>query len=588
MNKTLHFLSGIPRSGSTVLAAILNQNLDTHVSTTSGLVLALDALANGWHQQHLLNSTDPERNKLAQAMRGMIDSFYEDTDKPVIIDKGRGWPIPVIMAAMTQVLGHKPKIIATVRPVAECMASFVRVAKPDDLEEFMLEGQLKDHLKAAYVSLQVGYEAMPECFLFVEYNNLINNPKKELQRVHDFLGLKPFDYDFSNIDGSMVQEDDENIHGYEGMHNIKPVLERQHNEDPRKVLKYFYNEFCQPEFWNNDFTPERDLDEIDLMAYAGKMGDFAEGWRFGEKLAKERPEDHRVAFNRSWYLMKQGKIGEGYRLFNRGRYCGILGETTPDSPMKEWDGRSKGTILLYCDHGLGDQIHQVRYARDLVARGNKVIICCAGQLASLFQDVEGVSAVVQKGAEYGVYHDFWAFAMVAPYYLGYEMEDLRGDPYITKPIVIKGTKKRIGLRWQGQSKFESEHNKKFPYQLMFDAVKNDEYEFISLQRDEAEDECPTWVRRVSLNTWEETRQAVASCDLVISACTSVSHLSAAMGVETWVIIPVMGYYLYALDGEKVPYYDSMTLFRQQVFNRWEEPFNEIKQRLNKTKLRRVA
>jgi hypothetical protein len=178
--------------------------------------------------------------------------------------------------------------------------------------------------------------------------------------------------------------------------------------------------------------------------------------------------------------------------------------------------------------------------------------------------------------------------MVTPYYLGYEMGDLRGDPYITKPITIKGPKKRIGLRWQGQSKFEQDHNKKFPYQLMFDAVKSDEYEFISLQRDEAEDECPTWVRRVSLNTWEDTRNAVASCDLVISSCTSVSHLSAAMGIDTWVITPVMGYYLYALDGEKTPYYNSMTLFRQKVFEKWEEPFDEIKQRLNITKLRRVA
>ena len=48
MKKQLHFLSGIPRSGSTVLAAILNQNPETHVSTTSGLVHALDGLANTW------------------------------------------------------------------------------------------------------------------------------------------------------------------------------------------------------------------------------------------------------------------------------------------------------------------------------------------------------------------------------------------------------------------------------------------------------------------------------------------------------------------------------------------------------------
>ena len=579
MKKTLHFLSGIPRSGSTVLAAILNQNPETHVSTTSGLVHALDGLANTWHSAGLLNENDPDRKKLAQTMRGMIDAFYEDTDKPVVIDKGRGWPIPIIMGAMSQVLGNNPKIIATVRPVPDCMASFVRVAKPENLDEFMYSGQLADHLKAAYISLQQGYEAMPECFLFVEYDNLLANPKAELERIHAFLGLAPFEYDLSNIDGTPVKEDDENLHGYAGMHDIKPELKKQHNDDSHDLLKHHYNQFCQPEFWNDNARTIPNLDDLDLQLAAGKMGDFVEGWRLAEKLNKERPTDHRAAYNRSWYLLKQGKVREGYKEMDRGRFCGIIGEKHPDTPMPEWDGRSKGTILLYCDHGLGDQIHQVRYAKDLVARGNKVIVCCSGQLAQLFSQVEGVSAVIQHGAEYGIYHDFWAFAMVAPNYLGYEASDLSGLPYIPKPTVIKGRKKRIGLRWQGNSKFEDDHNKKFPYQMLFDAVHGADYEFISLQRDEGADACPPWVKRVPLDSWMDTQTAVASCDLVISSCTSVSHLAAAMGVETWVVIPVMGYYLYALDGDKCPYYDSMTLFRQESFGDWKAPFDRIKARL---------
>jgi hypothetical protein len=589
LKKTLHFLSGIPRSGSTVLAAILNQNPETHVSTTSGLVHALDGLANTWHSAGLLNENDPDRKKLAQTMRGMIDAFYEDTEKPVVIDKGRGWPIPIIMGAMTQVLGHAPKIVATVRPVPDCMASFVRVAKPEDLDEFMYSGQLADHLKAAYISLQQGYEAMPECFLFVEYDNLLADPKKELDRIHAFLGLAPFEYDLSNIDGSSVKEDDENLHGYAGMHDIKPELKRLHDEKSKDVLKHHYNQFCQPEFWNDGKRTMPELDDLDLQVAAGKMGDFVEGWRLSEKLHSERPNDHRAAYNRSWYLLKQNKISEGYTQMNRGRFCGIIGEKHPDTPMPEWDGKKKGTILLYCDHGLGDQIHQVRYAKDLVARGNKVIVCCSGQLVSLFSQIEGVSAVVQHGAEYGVYHDFWVFAMMAPYYLGYEMADLSGTPYIPKPNTIKGHKKRIGLRWQGNSKFEDDHNKKFPYQLLFDAVQGSDYEFISLQRDEGADACPPWVKRVPLDNWQETQAAVASCDLVISSCTSVSHLAAAMGIKTWVVIPVMGYYLYALDGDSCPYYDCMTLFRQEVFGDWTAPFNKIKDRLGqKTMLRSVA
>jgi hypothetical protein len=590
MNKTLHFLSGIPRSGSTVLAAILNQNPMTHVSTTSGLVHALDGLANTWHSAGLLNDNDPKREKLAQTMRGAIDAFYDDSPAPVIIDKSRGWPIPQILSAMKQVLGREPKIIATVRAVPDCMASFVRIAKPDDLEMFMHKGQLADHLKAAYLSLQAGYEFSPENFLMVEYDNLMADPKAELERIHTFLDIPPYEYDFGNIDGSTVKEDDENLHGYAGMHDIKPVLKHQHNQRPQDVLKHHYNQFCQPEFWKDGERTVPELDDLDLQLAAATTGDFAEGWRLAQKLERERPQDHRAAYNRSWYLLRQGQIQKGYQLMDRGRFCGCIGKEQPNTPMPEWDGKTKGTVLLYLDHGLGDQIHQVRYAKGIAARGCRVVVACTGHLASLFTDVEGVDAVVQHGAEYGVYHDFWTFGMVVPVPLGYDMSDLSGEAYLTRPTTIKGHKKRIGLRWQGQSAFESEHNKKFPYDLLFDAVKDADYEFISLQRDEGTDACPPWVKQVPLDSWEDTRAAAASCDLVISSCTSVSHLAAAMGVETWVVIPVMGYYLYAMDGDKCPYYDTMTLFRQEVFGEWEAPFKRIKERLtmNKALLRKVA
>jgi len=242
-------MSGVPRSGSTVLAAILNQNKQTHVSTTSGVVFALDALANVWHSQGLLGENDKERTKLSRTMGAVIDTFYEDVEEPVIIDKGRGWPIPTILSAMTQVLGEKPKIVATVRSIPDCMASFVRVAKPDDLDEFIYSEVLSTHLKAAYISLQTGYEFAPECFCIVEYEDLVADPKAQLDRIHEFLDLPDFDYDFTAIDGTSVQEDDEELHHYAGMHDIQPVLAKQHNEDPKDVLKHHYTTFCQPEFW---------------------------------------------------------------------------------------------------------------------------------------------------------------------------------------------------------------------------------------------------------------------------------------------------------------------------------------------------
>ena len=589
MNKTLHFLSGIPRSGSTVLAAILNQNPMTHVSTTSGLVHALDGLANTWHSAGLLNENDPERTKLAQTMRGAIDAFYEDEPAPVIIDKSRGWPIAQIMAAMSQVLGKQPKIIATVRSVPDCAASFIRVAKPENLDEFMYSGQLMDHLKAAYISLQNGYNFAPENFLFVEYEDLLADPKAQLARIHTFLELPDFTYDFDNIDGSTVAEDDENLHGHAGMHDVKPKLEAQHKQDPKDLLKSHYSSFCQPEFWLKTPRTTPELHALDMQLAASTTGDFQEGWRLAQQLEAEEPNNHRAAYNRGWYKLRQGQIQAGYQLMDRGRVAGVFGNKRPDVPTPQWDGKTKGIVLLNLEGGLGDQIHQVRYAKYIEARGCKVIVACTGSLASLFVGVAGVSSVIQHEAVFGIYHDFWVAGMSAVVPLGFDLADISGTPYLSTPVTIKGRKKRIGLRWQGSTQFEHEHHKAFPYELMFAAVKDADAEFISLQRDAGVEAAPAWVKQVPLNSWEDTRQAVASCDLVISACTSVSHLSAAMGVETWVVTPVMPYFLYALAGETTPYYNSMKLIRQEVFGDWQAPFDHIKDRLGvKPALRSVA
>jgi hypothetical protein len=156
-------------------------------------------------------------------------------------------------------------------------------------------------------------------------------------------------------------------------------------------------------------------------------------------------------------------------------------------------------------------------------------------------------------------------------------EMIYGDPYISKiPYLGYSKKLRVGLRWSGNKQFEAQHHKLFPAPLFFDAVKRDNVEFISLQRDADLEYKPDWVQTVPLDPWSDTQAAVSTCDLIISSCTSVSHLSAAMGVPTWVVIPVMGYYLYAEPGPKTPYYNSMRLFRQQKYGDWSHPFDEIK------------
>jgi hypothetical protein len=63
---------------------------------------------------------------------------------------------------------------------------------------------------------------------------------------------------------------------------------------------------------------------------------------------------------------------------------------------------------------------------------------------------------------------------------------------------------------------------------------------------------------------------------VITSCTSIAHLSAALGQETWVIVPILPYYAWAAPGESSVWYESVKLFRQTQYGNWDEPLNKVR------------
>lgn len=579
MLKKIYFLAGLPRSGSTLLAAILNQHPEVHATSTSGLLDMMVGTLRAWHDSMATHATVDKEAADAEIQRilnAIPQTKYANITKPVVLDKARGWATDTNIATMTRVLGHQPKIIATVRSIQDCAASFVRIAKPADLDHFLVHDELIDHLKESYLRLMSGYTLAPECFLFIEYDDLVADPQSQLIRVHKFLGLSEYEnYDFNNIDGSNLRERDEDVWLVPGLHHIRSKLSRNHNQTAEQTLKHRYLDFVQPRFWRDETASDKPMHKLDLQLAAGLRGNFHEGLRLAKELENEEPWNNRAAFNRGWYRMYEGRLLEGERLLFRGRAEKVFGNEPPKSPMPMWDGKTAGTVLLNLEGGLGDQIHGLRYVREINRRGCRTIVTCQGSLALLFHAVPGVTAVCQTDAAYGVVHDAWVPSMSAIPIFEYEYKDIDGTPYIPRPSANKGKKFRIGLRWQGNPRFEHEQHRIFPPALLFDAVTDFDVEFICLQRDEGSQWRPYWVDSVPLDHWGQTAEAVASCDLVITSCTSVAHLSGAMGVPTWIVVPILPYYLWAPPGERTVWYDSVRLFRQEIFGEWQQPFDKI-------------
>lgn len=573
---TTHFLAGLPRSGSTLLAAILNQNPAIRATSTSGLSDMMGSAVAEWEKNPTLGPQGRDLEELLRVLRGMVAGAEQSAGRPLLLDKSRSWANPGIISTMERVLDRPVKIIATVRNVEDCVASFARIAKPDHLSRFLTESPLIGHLRNSYLNLLAGFEAFPDRFLFVEYESLLAAPLEQLERVYDFLGIAaPFPHDLERIEGDDVKERDADVWGIPGLHDVAPRLERQTDKPAAAVLGARLSEFRQPAFWRGERSGDRPPELLDLQLEASLRGDHDAAWEMLKQLAVQAPDDPRAAFNRGWHLMARGALLEGHRQLSHGRSLGVWG-SPPVSGAPIWSG-AKETVLLDLEGGLGDQIHCVRYAANLAAAGAQVVVGCAPELGRLFKDQPGVCAVVARDHAGWVYHDSQVPGLDAPLILNLEWADVSGAPYIARPRMP--TPGRIGLRWQGNPTFEHEQHRRFPTELMFQAAEGLASEFVSLQRDAGADMRPPWCAEVDLSDWSATQASLASCELVITSCTSVAHLAGAMGVETWVVVPASSYFIWAAPGDRSPHYDSVRLFRQGPGANWAKPFTEIREAL---------
>src|SRR6185437_2032870 len=119
-NKQFYFLSGLPRSGSTLLSNILAQNQRHYCTHTSGCLDLLFFIRNQWHQI-VEHKAHPNDLALMEVLKSTLTAYYKHVDKEVIFDKSRNWMqyIPLIEG----ILGQKVKMLIMNRSVPDILAS---------------------------------------------------------------------------------------------------------------------------------------------------------------------------------------------------------------------------------------------------------------------------------------------------------------------------------------------------------------------------------------------------------------------------------------------------------------------------------
>jgi sulfotransferase len=223
MNKDIVFLSGLPRTGSTVLTSILSQNPDIHTEGNSALCqLMWDTQVSCEQTEQMFNK--PEfKNKLISKLP---DMFYEDATG-CIIDKCRSWTLPANLNLIHNYITKTPKIIVMTRPVIEIVKSFVHIRKINgwaNPEQGLLD-EGSEPIMRSLAGVNHAKEINTGQFLFVEYQDLLDNTETVLKKVYDFCEWKYFNHNLKDIKNLTPEAD--GVIGLLGLHDIRPEISKR-------------------------------------------------------------------------------------------------------------------------------------------------------------------------------------------------------------------------------------------------------------------------------------------------------------------------------------------------------------------------
>jgi ADP-heptose:LPS heptosyltransferase len=85
----------------------------------------------------------------------------------------------------------------------------------------------------------------------------------------------------------------------------------------------------------------------------------------------------------------------------------------------------------------------------------------------------------------------------------------------------------------------------------------------------------------TVKPFEDTIGIIKNLDLIITADTSLGHLSATLGKKTWIALPFVSDWRWFRDKKKSIWYENVTLYKQKQIGNWEEIFKSIKEDLKR-------
>jgi tetratricopeptide (TPR) repeat protein len=312
-----------------------------------------------------------------------------------------------------------------------------------------------------------------------------------------------------------------------------------------------------------------------------------------------RPHDIEIQLDMALAYLSMGDYDEGLK-----RY-----ESRNDIKKFEgtlWMGQEdiSGKILyIKAEQGLGDMIQFSRYVPLVSMMGAKVYFQVPKSLQSIMRSLGDHFKIVDE-MESGF--DFCTNLISLPFILKTNLNSIPAkERYLLpekdkvdlwKKKLNKSERLQVGLIWHGGFR------EKLPHLWHINRSRNIACEFleplfhldidlVSLQKgEEALDEMKDFLGKYpsfrlidyseEIKDFSDTAALIENLDLVISVDTSVAHLSASLGKETWLLNRFNSCWRWiSSDRTRSPWYPSVKIFNQIKLGEWGDVMESVKKNL---------
>lgn len=318
------------------------------------------------------------------------------------------------------------------------------------------------------------------------------------------------------------------------------------------------------------------------------LGQYDEARARFDRILQLQPDCAEAHCNRGMLLLGEGDYAAGWPEYAWYSKCGSYYGSRFSQPLWEGEPLQGRTILVVCDHGLGDTIQFVRHLPWVRSRGAGRILLAAqhalhpllagsgfGELISPDlppKDFDVHIPTVMLPALY--YADRQAIDAEVPYL---RARDELVEHWRRELAPLVGMK--IGICWQGSNRFPLNNLRSVPLAEFAPLGQRSGARLISLQQGDGREQLAQVADRFQVvdlgedvdrqhGAFMDTAAIIQNLDLVITSDTSMAHVAGALGAKVWVAIAFAPEWRWQRQGEASPWYPSMRLFRQESAGDW--------------------